>query len=65
LMPLESIFGWIKHQILGGRLFETVADLQAAVVRAFRERVDSAKARRDYAWATGQVDASENSRSVL
>jgi len=65
LMPLESIFGWIKHQVLGGRLFETVAELQAAVMRAFRERVDSAKARRDYAWATGQVDASKNSRSVL
>ena len=51
LMPLESIFGWIKHQVLGGRLFETVAELQAAVERYFRQRVASAKTRRDKAWA--------------
>jgi transposase len=65
LMPLESIFGWIKHQVLGGRPFETVAELQAAVVQSFRERVDSAKARRDRIWATVQAGVSENSRSVL
>jgi hypothetical protein len=29
LMPLESIFGWIKHHILGNRFFQTVAELQA------------------------------------
>ncbi len=65
LMPLEPIFGWIKHQVLGGRAFETVVELQAAVVRSFRERVDSAKARRDRDWATVQAGVSENSRSVL
>jgi transposase len=51
LMPLEPIFGWIKHQILGNRLFETVAKLQAAVEHCFYQRVAKAKERRDQAWA--------------
>ena len=51
LMPLESIFGWTKHQVLGHRVFETIADLQAAVVCHFRQRVAQAKERRDRAWA--------------
>ena len=58
LMPLESIFGWVKHRVLGGCVFETVAELQAAVVRAFQKRVGSAKARRDRVWATAQATAS-------
>ena len=24
LMPLEPIFGWVKHQILGGQVFDTL-----------------------------------------
>ena len=50
LMPLEPIFGWTKHQVLGGRLFETVAQLQAAVERYFHQRIDQAKERRDRDW---------------
>jgi hypothetical protein len=50
-MPLESIFGWIKHQVLGDRLFNAVAELQAAVERCFRRRVAEARLRRDKAWA--------------
>ena len=51
LMPLESIFGWTKHQILGNRFFETVAELQAAVEHYFHQRVAQARQRRDRAWA--------------
>jgi hypothetical protein len=50
-MPLESIFGWIKHHVLGDRFFNAVAGLQAAVERCFRRRVAKAKLRRDKAWA--------------
>lgn len=50
LMPLEAIFGWIKHHVLGGRLFDTVAELQLAVERYFRQRVAAAKERHDRAW---------------
>jgi hypothetical protein len=50
LMPLESIFGWTKHQVLGDRVFETVAELQAAVERYFCQRVAKAKECRDRAW---------------
>jgi hypothetical protein len=49
LMPLESIFGWTKHQILGNRLFQTVAELQGAVEHYFRYRVTQARERRDRA----------------
>ena len=51
LMPLESIFGWIKHQILGDRLFKDIAELRAAVEHCFRHRTARAKIRRDKAWA--------------
>jgi hypothetical protein len=47
LMPLEPIFGWVKHQVLGGRTFETVGELQEAVELAFELRVPQAKARHD------------------
>lgn len=50
-MPLEPIFGGVKHQILGSRLFEKVAKLQAAVEHYFCQRVAKAKERRDQAWA--------------
>lgn len=50
LMPLEPIFGWVKRQILGHRLFETVTGLQAAVECYFRQRVAKAKQHRDKAW---------------
>ena len=29
LMPLEAIFGWVKHQVLGDRIFETISTLQS------------------------------------
>jgi transposase len=57
LMPLEAIFGWVKHQVLAGRLFQTVAELQAAVVRYFQQRVARAKTRRDKVWAAAQATA--------
>jgi transposase len=46
LMPLEAIFGWVKHHVLGPRLFETLEALQAAVEAAFRDRVAAAQPRR-------------------
>ena len=65
LMPLEPIFGWTKRQILGDRLFETVAELQAAVEHHFCQRVAQAKERRDRAWAKALAEAAPKSRSVL
>jgi transposase len=65
LMPLEPIFGWTKHQVLGDRLFETVDELQAAVEQHFRQRVAQAKERRDRAWAKALAAAAQKSRSVL
>jgi len=65
LMPLEPIFGWTKHQVLGGRLFETVAQLQAAVERYFHQRVDQAKERRDRDWVKAQHVPAQKSVSVL
>lgn len=65
LMPLEPIFGWIKHQVLGGRLFETVVALQAAVESYFHQRVDQARQRRDQTWQAALATTLENSRSVL
>jgi hypothetical protein len=52
LMPLEPVFGWIKHQMLGGRPFETVAQLRLAVEDCFRQRVAAARRRRDAIWNT-------------
>jgi len=65
LMPLEPIFGWTKHQVLGGRLFETVAQLQAAVERYFHQRIDQAKERRDRDWVKAQLAPTQKSVSVL
>jgi hypothetical protein len=64
-MPLEPVFGWTKHQILGGRLFETVSHLQAAVERYFHQRVEQAKQRRDRAWSQAQPGPAQKSVSVL
>jgi len=57
LMPLESIFGWIKHQVLGDRFFETLADLRAAVEHHFHQRVAKAKERRNKVWAKALATA--------
>ncbi len=65
LMPLEPIFGWTKHQILGGRLFQTVTQLQAAVESYFHQRVAQAKERRDQACAKAQPVPAQKSLSVL
>jgi transposase len=65
LMPLEPIFGWTKHQVLGGRLFETVAQLQAAVESYFHQRVAQAKERRNRAWVKAQLVPAQKSLSVL
>lgn len=50
LMPLEAIFGAIKHRILGNLDFETLAVLKSAVETYFQQRIPEAKARRDLAW---------------
>jgi transposase len=65
LMPLEPIFGWIKHQVLGGSLFQTVAQLQAAVEHYFHQRVAQAKTRRDEVWAKAQAATAQKSMSVF
>jgi transposase len=65
LMPLEPIFGWTKHQVLGGRLFQTVAQVQAAVELYFHQRVAQAKERRDRGWARALSTTAEKSASVL
>jgi hypothetical protein len=63
-MPLEPIFGWTKHQVLGGRLFQTVAQLQAAVERYFQQRVAQAKERRDQVWVKAQPVPAQKPLSV-
>lgn len=50
LMPLEAIFGAIKHRILGNLDFETLAVLKSAVENYFQQRIPEAKTRRDLAW---------------
>jgi hypothetical protein len=50
LMPLEAVFGWVKHHVLGDRGFDTLTALQTAVERSFQQRVEQAKPRRDRAW---------------
>ena len=50
LMPLEAVFGAVKHRILGKLEFETLAALKAVVEHYFRQRVPAAKVRRDKAW---------------
>jgi hypothetical protein len=65
LMPLEAIFGWVKHHVLGARCFEQIADLKAAVEFAFKQRVADAKVRRDRAWATALSTSAQKSTSVV
>ena len=65
LMPLEPIFGWTKHQVLGGRLFQTVAQLHTAVERYFHQRVAHAKELRDRAWVKAEPARAQKSVSVL
>jgi transposase len=60
LMPLEAIFGAIKHRILGNLDFEALATLKSVVEHYFQQRVPEAKARRDITWLKF-----EKSRSVL
>jgi len=61
LMPLEPIFGWTKRQALGGRVFDTLAELQAVVEHHLRERVPKARLRRTRAAAVATL---QKSRSV-
>lgn len=60
LMPLEAIFGAIKHRILAGLDFETLTALKSAVENYFQQRIPEAKARRDLAWLKFEM-----SRSVM
>jgi transposase len=63
LMPLEPIFGWIKHHVLGKRDYETMADLRRAVENGFLMRIPQAKKRRDRSWNASLVH--QMSTSVL
>ena len=63
-MPLEAVFGAVKHRVLGDRSFDTLADLRLAVERAFCHRVAKAKTRRDCRWARA-LAAPEKSLAVL
>lgn len=65
LMPLEAIFGWTKHQVLGDRIFESVSALQKAVQLAFQQRVTQAKKRHDRAVQEFLAAFGQKSRSVL
>jgi hypothetical protein len=64
LMSLEAVFGSVKHRGLSDRTFESLAELRAAVERAFQRRVAAAKKRRDCQWAKA-LAVSEKSMSVL
>lgn len=64
LMPLEAVFGSVKHRMLGNRTFESLAALQVAVERAFCKRVAAAKKRRDCRWTKALV-VPQKSMSVL
>ena len=63
-MPLEAVFGAVKHRVLGDRTFDTLAELRLAVERAFCNRVAKAKIRRDCRWAKA-LTVSEKSMSFL
>lgn len=65
LMPLEAIFGWTKHQVLGGRTFSSVSELQHAVQQAFEQRVAQAKKRHDRAVSEFLSAAAQKSGSVV
>jgi len=60
LMPLESIFGWVKHQVLGNRLFDTVVELQKAAESHFSQRVADAQRRRNKSWGKSLEAALES-----
>ena len=64
LMPLEAVFGAVKHRVLGDRTFDSLAELRLAVERAFMNRVAQAKKRRDCRWAKA-LALSEKSMSIL
>lgn len=64
LMPLEAVFGAVKHRVLGNRTFDTLAVLRMAVERAFCNRVAKAKVRRDCRWARA-LNIHDKSMSVL
>ena len=64
LMPLEAVFGAVKHRVLGDRTFDTLVELRLAVERAFCNRVAKAKVRRDCRWARA-LTIPEKSMSVL
>ena len=64
LMPLEAVFGAVKHRVLGDRTFDSLAELRLAVERAFVHRVAQAKKRRDCRWAKA-LTLPEESVSVL
>ena len=57
LMPLEPVFGWVKHQVLGARPFGTLQALQHAVETAFRDRVAEAQPRRARYWEAATAAA--------
>ena len=64
LMPLEAVFGSVKHRVLGDRSFESLFELRVAVECAFGKRVAAAKKRRDCRWAKALV-VPQKSMSVL
>ena len=45
-MPLEPVFGWTKHQVLGPRVFASLDELKQSVERAFQHRIAEAQPRR-------------------
>jgi hypothetical protein len=62
LMPLEAVFGSVKHRVLGARSFATLAELRVAVEQAFHARFQGKK-RRDCRW-TRALALPERSVSV-
>lgn len=64
LMPLEAVFGSVKHRVLGNCTFETLAQLRLAVELAFCHRVAEAKKRRDCRW-TRALYIPQKSMAVL
>ena len=60
LMPLESVFGAIKHRILGKRQFHSIPSLQNMVEKAFHRRVPQAKQRHDRVLSARQAEAKKS-----
>jgi hypothetical protein len=65
LMPLEAVFGRLKQQVLGGRMFATVAEMKGAVEQRFEQRVVQAKKHRDQTWSKRLSVPVPKSGSVL